>query len=187
MRSGPGSFLECHTSLGKDKMLLQIAIRIVFVYVYFAFLVRVLGKREIGTFSPIDFVVALVLGDLAGNVVFNEVTLMEGAVAGGTLALAHFANATLSYHFPLWDRIVGGTATLLVKDGAIQEAGLRAQRMNRDELYSHLREVGIDDTDLPEIAAARLETDGRITVIRKPEERSVRRKDLRAGAHLADP
>ncbi|HXU31301.1 MAG TPA: YetF domain-containing protein [Thermoanaerobaculia bacterium] len=160
-------------------MLLHIVIRVVFVYAYFAFLVRVLGKREIGTFSPIDFVVALVLGDLAGDVIFNDATLVEGAVAAGTLALAHFANATLSYHIPFWDRIVGGKPTLLVKDGIIQEASLRAQRMNRDELYSHLREVGIDEPDLQEISAARLETDGRITVILKPEERSARRKDLK--------
>jgi len=161
-------------------MLLKIAVRVVFVYIYFAFLVRVLGKREIGSFSPIDFVVALVLGDLAGDVIFEEATLAQGAVAAGTLALAHFANASLSYHFPRWDRIVRGKPTLLVKDGVIQETSLKAQRINRQELYSHLREKEIEDTDLEEIAVARLETDGRITVIRKPEAQSVRRKDLKA-------
>jgi uncharacterized membrane protein YcaP (DUF421 family) len=159
-------------------MLLHIALRIVLVYAYFAFLVRILGKREIGTFSPIDFVVALVLGDLAGDVIFDEATWLQGAVAAGTLALAHFANSTLSYHFPWWDRIASGRPTPLIENGAILEPSLAAQRMSRDELFTHLREVGIDATDLDEIAVARLEPDGRITVIRKPEERTLRRKDL---------
>jgi uncharacterized membrane protein YcaP (DUF421 family) len=165
--------------------LLDIALRVVVVYAYFALLVRILGKREIGTFSPIDFVVALVLGDLAGDVIFHQATLTEGAIAAGTLALAHFANSKLSYRFPWWDRIVGGTPTILVEDGAILERSLAAQRMNRDELFSHLREVGIDDTELSEIAVARLEPDGRITVLRKPEERNVQKKDL-ASARLDD-
>lgn len=159
-------------------MLLEIAFRVVFVYVYFAFLVRIVGKREIGTFAPIDFVVALVLGDLAGNLIFAESSLIEGGVAAGTLALAHFANATLSYRFPKWDRFVAGGPTLLVRDGAVLEASLRAQRMTRDELLSHLRGAGLDEPDLPQIAVTRLETDGRITILLKPEERSVKRKDL---------
>src|SRR5262245_35680209 len=115
-------------------MLLETALRVVVVYAYFALLVRILGKREIGNFSPIDFVVALVLGDLAGDVIFHDATFAQGAVAAGVLALAHFANSALSYRFPRWDRIVGGTPTVLIEDGVIRERGLAAQRMSREEL-----------------------------------------------------
>jgi uncharacterized membrane protein YcaP (DUF421 family) len=158
--------------------ILGIAIRVFVVYVYYLILVRVLGKREIGAFSAIDFVVALMLGDMANNMIFQDVTLLEGGAAVAGLGVTHFFNSFLSCRSRHWDRWVGGTSTPLIENGRILERNLRAERLNRSELLSHLRENGITEEDIDEIELTNLEPDGRITVILRPEFRPVQRKDL---------
>ncbi len=77
--------------------LLSIALRALVVYAYLLVLVRLLGKREIGAFSAFDFVVALILGELADEVIFGNITLAKGAVASGTAAGLHYLNSLITY------------------------------------------------------------------------------------------
>lgn len=158
--------------------ILGIAVRVLVVYVYYLVLVRVLGKREIGAFSPIDFVVALMLGDMANNMIFQEVTLLEGGAAVAALGAVHYLNSLFSCHSRRWDRWVTGTPTPLIQDGRILEKNLRAERLNRDELLSHLRENGVKEEEIGEIELTNLEPDGRITVLYKPEAQPARHQDL---------
>jgi uncharacterized membrane protein YcaP (DUF421 family) len=66
---------------------LRIVVRAVFVYVFLLVMVRPSGKRTVAHGTSVDFVLALVFGDLVDDMVWAEVPATQFVVAAGTLFL----------------------------------------------------------------------------------------------------
>jgi uncharacterized membrane protein YcaP (DUF421 family) len=58
--------------------LLFTALRATFVYFFLLLVVRILGKREIGATSAFDLIVALILGEVVDEIIYGDVTLLQG-------------------------------------------------------------------------------------------------------------
>ena len=56
-------------------------------------------------------------------------------------------------------------ALTLVKDGKLVSSALRKEMLSEDELHGQLREQGV--AELSEVKLARLEGDGRLSVIKR--------------------
>jgi uncharacterized membrane protein YcaP (DUF421 family) len=69
---------------------LRIAIRALAAFIFLMALLRLSGKRTIYQGSSFDFVLALVLGDLVDNAIFNEAPFVQFAVASIVLVGARF-------------------------------------------------------------------------------------------------
>lgn len=61
--------------------LLLTALRASFVYFFLLFVVRILGKREVGATSAFDLIVALILGEVVDEIIYGDVTMLQGVVA----------------------------------------------------------------------------------------------------------
>src|SRR5215207_9311312 len=88
------------------------------VYALLLVVIRVLGKREVGNFTAFDLLVALVLGEVVGEIVYGDVEFAQGAVAIGAIALIQYATSWLSYMNHYADKLLDGAPTILVRDGA---------------------------------------------------------------------
>src|ERR1041384_2986201 len=100
--------------------LMQTALRASFVYFFLLFVVRILGKREIGNTSAFDLIVALILGEVVDEIIYGDVTIWQGVVAMGVVAIWHLANSWASYKSEIIDKITGASPTVVVKKGEIQ-------------------------------------------------------------------
>lgn len=154
---------------------LGILVRATFTYVFLLALVRLAGKRTIGEGSPFDLVVALVIGDMPDDMIWGDVPLAQGIVAMGALVLLHTIVAYGSFRFPAFDRLVGSGATPIVRDGRPERAAMARERVNDADLASWLRSQGLADLDA--VHEARVEPDGRVSVIRTREARPADRGD----------
>jgi uncharacterized membrane protein YcaP (DUF421 family) len=138
--------------------------------------IRLLGKRTVGNFTAFDLLVALMLGEVVDEIVYGDVALVQGAAAVAVIAAAHYGNSWLSY----WDhglaRVLEGTPTPIVAEGALQRHGLRRERMNERDALAELRLQGLDD--LSEVRLAQVEVDGQVSVIRQDWASPVQRADL---------
>jgi uncharacterized membrane protein YcaP (DUF421 family) len=67
---------------------LRIAVRAVFAYVFLLVMVRLSGKQTVAHGTTLDFVLALVFGDMVDDVVWAEVPAAQFVVAAGTLFLS---------------------------------------------------------------------------------------------------
>jgi uncharacterized membrane protein YcaP (DUF421 family) len=144
--------------------LAAIAGRTAVIYVLMLVVIRLLGKRTVGNLTSFDMLIALIMGDLAGTAIYGEVSLGSAAGAVATLALLHYANSWLASRRPRLGRLLEGRPTLIVEDGRFVRQGLRRERMSEEEALSELRVEGVDD--LAEVREARVEPDGRISVLR---------------------
>lgn len=145
--------------------LLLTAARALAVYALMLIVIRALGKRTVGNFAAFDLIVALMLGEVVDEIIYGDVSFLQGTVAILVIAGAQSANAWLSWWDHGWDKVLEGTPTVVVRNGVLQEDGLRAERMNGKEVIAHLRSQGI--RDLREVESAFVEEDGSISVLKR--------------------
>lgn len=158
--------------------LLYTALRASFVYVFLLLVVRLLGKREIGNTSAFDLIVALILGEVVDEIIYGDVTILQGVIAIVVVAIWHLVNSWASFQSEIIDKITGAPPTVMVKNGQIQRKNLAKERLNEEELFSELRLMGVED--IKEVKQATLEPNGRISVIQEEWAKPVQRQDLSA-------
>ena len=156
--------------------LLWTALRASFVYVFLLLVVRLLGKREIGSTSAFDLVVALILGEVVDEIIYGDVTILQGVVAIVVVAIWHLVNSWASFKSEIIDKITGAPPTVVVKNGQIQRKNLAKERLNEEELFSELRMMGVDD--VKEVKQATLEPNGKVSVIQEEWAKPVQRQDI---------
>ncbi|MGQ0712994.1 MAG: DUF421 domain-containing protein [Gemmatimonadaceae bacterium] len=152
------------------------AARAVAVYVVMLAVIRVSGKRTIGNFSAFDFLVALMLGEVVDELIYGDVSLAQGFVAVGVVALLHFANSWLTYWDHGFGHILEGSPTVVLEKGQLHYPGLRAERMNEKDVLSELRLHGVDD--LREVKLAVVEYNGQLSVIQQDWAEPVQKADV---------
>jgi uncharacterized membrane protein YcaP (DUF421 family) len=156
--------------------LMWTALRASFVYLFLLVVVRLLGKREIGATSAFDLVVALILGEVVDEIIYGDVTILQGVIAIVVVALWHLVNAWASFKSELVDKLTGAPPTVVVKSGEIQRKNLAKERLNEEELFSELRMMGVEN--VKEVKQATLEPNGKISVIQEDWAKPVQRQDL---------
>jgi uncharacterized membrane protein YcaP (DUF421 family) len=154
------------------------ALRASFVYLFLLLVVRVLGKREIGATSAFDLVVALILGEVVDEIIYGDVTILQGMIAIVVVAIWHLVNSWASFKSELIDKITGAPPTVMVKNGQLQRKNLARERLNEEELFSELRLMGVDD--VKEVKQATLEPNGTVSVLLEDWAKPVQRQDLTA-------
>lgn len=145
------------------KELLLTAARALAVYVLMLVVIRALGKRTVGNFAAFDLLVALMLGEVVDEIIYADVSFLQGTVAIVVIAGAQAANAKLSWWGHGADKLLEGDPTVLIRNGRLQLDGMRKERMNARDVMAHLRAHGI--RDVREVQLATVEDDGEVSVL----------------------
>ena len=124
--------------------------------------IRLMGKRQVGQMEPSEFVVTMLLANLASIPMEDlERPVWHGlACMGLVLAAERFVSWLCLKHVPL-RRILCGKPVILIDNGKLLYDNLRRTRVTLDELSGHLRELGILEIDRVQFVI--LETNGSIT------------------------
>lgn len=157
-----------------------VAGRTVVIYALMLLMIRITGKRTIGNLTAFDMLIALIMGDLAGDAIYGDVPLGSAVVAVLSLSGLHYANSWLSYCVPRAGAWLEGRPTPIVEEGKWRLEGLRRERMTEQEARGELRLEGIED--LSEVKLAQVENDGQVSVIRENWAEPVRRCDVEGAA-----
>ena len=152
------------------------ALRASVIYVFLLVVVRMLGKRTVGSATAFDFMVALILSEVVDEPIYGDVPLVQGMLVIAVVAGWHLVNSYLSYRSERVDRLTGGEPTILVRNGTMDRDGMRREHVNEEELWSLLRLQGIDD--LRDVKEATLEPDGVLSVLKTDEARELQKRDL---------
>lgn len=151
-------------------------IRTVLLYSLLIISVRLMGKRQVAEMEPAEFVVTMLLANLASvPMQDNGLPLLSGLVPIFAVLSLELILAVLSMRFIPVRKLLCGTPTVLIRDGVIDQKALGQSRVSLDELSQKLREK--DVFDLKTVKYAILETDGELTVMLYARNRTVCLKD----------
>lgn len=164
--------------------LLLIAFRATIVYFAVLIVIRLLGKREVGTLTAFDLLVSLIIGEGVDEAIYGDVTMAKFLVLLGTIAIWELVNSYASYKSKRIERLTSSSPTVVVQHGKLQRNAMAKERLSDDELWSALREQSVDD--LEEVKQATIEPSGTISVILEEWARPLQKSDLPDGAQAAE-
>lgn len=157
-------FLQSQESLTIIEWILRGAIGFFFLLI----VARILGQRTLSQLRLLDFVIALVIGNIIAHPLSDEHLGLTGSITtsivlvvlylGGVFAILKFASIR---------KLVNGSPIILVQDGEILYKGLKKARISIDALLEELR--GEKVADIKKVALAIWEVDGKISVFLDPK------------------
>ena len=143
--------------------------RSIFFYFLITIVYRIMGKREIGELSIIDFIVSIFIAELAAISIENYNSNMFLSIipiltlVGPELLFAHLTMKNNKKR-----NIVEGEPSVIINRGKINFKEMLKQRYNLDDLLTQLRNNSIKSIE--EVDYAILETSGKLSVFKKSDD-----------------
>ena len=147
-----------------------------FLYLVLILSVRLMGKRQIGQMEASEFVVTMLVANLASIPMQDAaIPLYSGLVPILVVLGMELTLSGLILRSVLIRRFFCGKPIILIDKGKILMDNLRRTRVTLDELTGHLRQK--DVLDIRTVEFAILETDGSLSVFPYPKERPATAKE----------
>ena len=151
-------------------------LRTAFLYLVLVLAVRLMGKRQIGQMEASEFVVTMLVANLAAIPMQDgAIPLYSGLVPILTVLGMELTLAGLLLRSIWLRKFFCGKPVILIDNGKILEDNLRKTRVTLDELMGHLRQK--DVLDVTTVQFAILETDGTLSVFPYPKFRPASAKE----------
>ncbi len=142
-------------------------IRTVMLYAVIIFAVRLMGKRQLGELQPSEFVVTILISNIATLPIEETATpMLLGVVPILTIVCLEVIISAITMKSRRLRRIVSGSPKIIVSNGIIDQKQLKSLRFTADDVMESLRSQGV--FDISEVQLAVIETTGVISVYRKP-------------------
>ena len=157
--------------------MLILVIRTFFLYFAVIFIMRMMGKKQIGELEPFELVIALMISDLATFPMEDiRIPISHALIPIITLLFLQVGTSYIELKSEKSRRILTGTPSILIKDGKIDIAELKFQRFNINDLLEELRIKGY--FNLSDIQYAILETSGELSILPKTGQSNATKDDL---------
>lgn len=157
--------------------MLSTFIRSIVLYIIVLFVMRLMGKREIGQMQPFELAISIMIADLASIPMTDiGVPISNGIIPIMGLLVMHLLISILNIKSSKMRELLCGKPTILIYKGKIDEKKLKKERFTLNELEEKLRSNNI--MNIGDVDYAILETSGDLSVIPKPNKRGTTPEDF---------
>jgi uncharacterized membrane protein YcaP (DUF421 family) len=144
---------------------MDLVIRAVVLYVFLIVLMRVVGRRELSSLTPVDLVLLIVLGDAVQQGLTQDDYSVTGAVTViTTIAVLQVATSYLGYRSRRVKRLLEGEPVVLIEDGKLIERNLKRERLRPEDVAEEMRIEGIGT--FAEVKWGILESNGKFSFVK---------------------
>lgn len=152
--------------------LLIIVFRTFFLYALILIVLRIMGKREVGELSVFDVVIFVIMAEVAAFALDSPDEKLSHAVVPILILLfIQLTSAYISLKSKKFRDIVDGEPSVLIRNGKIEEAEMKKQRYNLDDLFQQMREQQVGS--ILEVSYAFLEPSGNLSIFTKDQTQPV--------------
>lgn len=152
-------------------------VRATVLYTVVIFLIRVMGKRQIGELQPAEFVVTMLVSEIASiPMQDNTIPILNSISALFVLVAYEVITSAVSLKSYKFRAFMQGHPIIVIRDGVIDIKALKKMRMSVNDLMGALRQK--DVFEISQVSYAIFETNGQISVLLKPENMNATAGDL---------
>ncbi|WP_225743590.1 DUF421 domain-containing protein [Marinilactibacillus sp. Marseille-P9653] len=142
-------------------------------YVLMIFVLRISGKRTLSKMNAFDFVVTVALGSTVSSLLINNQTnLWQGVTTFFLLIGLQFISTWLSVRSETVSNLLKSKPALIYYDNQYDNRQMKKERISKAEILQAVRSQGVDSME--SISAVILETDGKISVLKKNSKDTVK-------------
>ena len=157
--------------------MLTVFMRTLILYLVSMVAMRLMGKKQVGQLQPYEFVLAMMIADLAASPMENVGTpLLYGIIPILALLLMYGVFSLLSARFMPVRRLLSGGPSVLIRKGVIQYDEMGRLCYTVTDLMESLRVKGF--LNIADVCTAVLETSGELSVFPFADKRPVTPEDL---------
>lgn len=143
-------------------------LRAIIAFFFLVTVAKLLGQRTISQLRLLDFVIALVIGNVIAHPLSDEKLGLKGSIISTLVLVVLYLGSVFSIlKFPSLRRLINSSPITIVQDGEILYKGLKKARISIDVLLEELREEKV--SDVKNVALAIWEADGKISVFLDPK------------------
>jgi uncharacterized membrane protein YcaP (DUF421 family) len=147
---------------------IQWMLRAIVGFIFLLIVTKALGQRAISQLRPLDFAIALVIGNIIAHPLSDENLGLKGSIITTTvLLILYLFGIFMILKIPWFRRLLNHPPITVVENGEILYKGLNKARISIDVLLEELREEKIQD--VKKVALAIWEADGKISVFLDPK------------------
>lgn len=156
---------------------LSIALRVILALIFLFAATKFLTKRSQSNLTYFDYVAAVLLGTIAGNLAFNvNIHILNFIFSLILTAFIIFLVSHISLNYRPLRKFLAGEPTILIQNGKILENNMAKLNYSYDYLNQHLRQEKI--FDISQVEFAILEPSGELSIQLKSQNRSLTPQDL---------
>jgi len=124
---------------------LEKLLRPAIVYLALVVLLRIFAKRELAQLNPFDLVVLLSLSNTVQNAIIGNDNSLSGGIIGAVALLAvNWLVVRALFSSPKLTRMFEGRATILIRDGKVDQNALKRESLSQQELLDVIHRQGFD-------------------------------------------
>lgn len=144
-------------------------IRAILLYIIIISAIRFMGKRQISDLQTSELVVTLLISDIAAIPMQNSgVPLLSGLIPMAILIVCEIILSNLMLKSSKFRKLICGKPSVIINDGKIDQSLMKKLRMSTEDLNEQLRQL--DVFSITDVAFAIIETNGKMSVLKKPEK-----------------
>ena len=146
----------------------QFCARAVILFFYGLLCIRVAGRRTFSNLSPLDIIVAIVVGSNISRAMTGKAPFVPALVATLLVVALHRLVAMATVRSNPLAKFVKGKATTLVRSGRADPKAMMRYHISEEDLLEALRmeQVG----EVTQVQLATIERGGRISVVPKAKK-----------------
>ncbi|HHW45312.1 MAG TPA: DUF421 domain-containing protein [Clostridiales bacterium] len=140
---------------------------------------RLMGKRQIGHMQPNELVITILISEIATMAIQNLTQpVLLSVLTIFILVSLEIIISFIAMKSNIMRKILNGHSAVVIKDGVIDQKLLKQLRLTVSDLMEILRQK--DVFNIEQVQYAILETNGSISVLLKPENRTATVQDVGA-------
>ncbi len=148
---------------------LIVLFRSVFFYILITVLYRLMGKREIGELSIMDFIVSIFVAEMVAISIENyKASMLMSVIPVLSLTALQIGFSYLSVKNDKIRKVVDGSPSVIINRGKVNFKEMLKQRYNLDDLLTQLRNQSVKSIE--EVDYAILETSGKLSIFKKSDD-----------------
>lgn len=157
-------------------MLISVA-RTVLLYLFIILAMRIMGKRQISDLQTSELVITLIISDIAAIPMQNtSQPLLSGFVPIIILIFIEVAISIIMMKSNKFRQVLCGAPVVVIKNGKVYKSEMKKLRLTIEDLSVQLRQQNI--FSFQEVEYCIVETNGQISVLKKPEKRNPTASDM---------
>lgn len=146
------------------KVVISLLLAVLF-YIVIVICYKIMGKREISQLSIFDFVMNLIIADIAATGIVQEDYWLDSLGGVLVIVLLQVIMAKIQVRFPKSRVKIDGEPSLVIKNGRIDYEELTKLRIQLDELIMLLRQNNVASVE--EVQYALIEPNGKVSIYEK--------------------
>ncbi len=149
--------------------MLLIFIRTMIIFVIMFLIIRLMGKRQIGEMQPFEFVITLLIAELACIPMADlTIPIGYGIIAILTMFIMHQLLTIMEKKSVTLGKVISSKPSVIIDSNGINFKEMKKLNIGVNELQENLRNSGYSNFD--EIEYALLETNGKFSILEKQKQ-----------------